>query len=118
MPRHDDEAALRKPYKHETPRPACRLQGIDMREFRAVESRYAGVMTGSRMLRIASFLIVLGFVPSADARDVSVDVVTLTPKEVIAGSPELIRVRAKANNVSGEWLGRKLGFFPGADRMT
>jgi len=45
--------------------------------------------------------------------------VGLTPKIVVAGSPELIRVRAPgADNVNGEWLGLKLQFFPGADHVT
>jgi murein DD-endopeptidase MepM/ murein hydrolase activator NlpD len=43
-------------------------------------------------------------------------VVTLTPAEVVAGSPELIRVAAPAGAVvDGEWLGQKLAFFRGND---
>jgi murein DD-endopeptidase MepM/ murein hydrolase activator NlpD len=42
--------------------------------------------------------------------------VTLTPVTVVAGSPELIRVAATdATSVDGEWLGRKLQFFPSRD---
>ena len=42
--------------------------------------------------------------------------VTLTPAEVVAGSPELIRVAAPAGAaVDGEWLGQKLEFFRGND---
>ena len=42
--------------------------------------------------------------------------VTLTPAIVVAGSPELIRVAvADAASVDGEWLGRKLQFFPSRD---
>ena len=38
---------------------------------------------------------------------------TLTPAEVVAGSPELIRVCgvAAVSRMEGEWLGRKIGFF-------
>ncbi len=37
---------------------------------------------------------------------------TLTPAVVVAGSPELIRVRAPANAVlEGDWLGQKVEFF-------
>ena len=75
-------------------------------------------MTGSRILRILSFLVVMGFAPRAVPRDVTVDLVTLTPREVTAGSPELIRVTVNADNVTGEWMGRKLEFFPGADHGT
>jgi murein DD-endopeptidase MepM/ murein hydrolase activator NlpD len=40
--------------------------------------------------------------------------VTLTPTEVVAGSPELIRVdAANATSLDGEWMGRKLEFFRG-----
>jgi murein DD-endopeptidase MepM/ murein hydrolase activator NlpD len=42
--------------------------------------------------------------------------VTLTPTEVVAGSPELIRVTAPADaTVEGDWLGRKIVFFHGRD---
>lgn len=42
--------------------------------------------------------------------------VTLTPTIVVAGSPELIRIAATdATGVDGEWLGRKLQFFPSRD---
>jgi hypothetical protein len=75
-------------------------------------------MAGSRILRILSFLVVLGFTPRAVPRGVSVDLLTLTPREVTAGSPELIRITANADTVIGEWFGRKLEFFPGADHGT
>ena len=40
--------------------------------------------------------------------------VTLTPAEVVVGSPELIRVEAPATAaLEGEWLGQKLEFFRG-----
>jgi hypothetical protein len=42
--------------------------------------------------------------------------ITLTPAQVVAGSPELIRVDAPtATGVDGEWMGRKLEFFQGRD---
>ncbi len=42
--------------------------------------------------------------------------VTLTPAEVEAGSPELIRVAAPAGSrLEGDWLGEKLAFFRGRD---
>lgn len=42
--------------------------------------------------------------------------VTLTPSDVEAGSPELIRVTAPADaTVEGDWLGRKIDFFRGRD---
>lgn len=42
------------------------------------------------------------------------DAVTLTPEVIEAGSPELIRVRAGSNaKPEGDWLGRKILFFPG-----
>lgn len=40
--------------------------------------------------------------------------ITLTPNPVLAGSPELLRITAPgATSVDGEWLDRKLQFFPG-----
>ncbi|HKN20438.1 MAG TPA: M23 family metallopeptidase [Terracidiphilus sp.] len=45
--------------------------------------------------------------------------VTLTPTEVVAGSPELIRVAAPADaTLEGEWLGQKLAFFWSQDRQA
>jgi len=46
--------------------------------------------------------------------------VTITPAEIEAGSPELIRVAAPLNapadtKIEGEWLGQKLDFFRGRD---
>jgi murein DD-endopeptidase MepM/ murein hydrolase activator NlpD len=74
-------------------------------------------MTRWRILGFALFISMTTALraqaPSKPSTDVS-----LAPAIVVAGSPELIRVRANANNVNGEWLGRKLEFFPGADRMT
>jgi murein DD-endopeptidase MepM/ murein hydrolase activator NlpD len=44
---------------------------------------------------------------------------TLTPSVVETGSPELIRVTIpKAQEVTGEWLGKKLSFFQGSDGQS
>jgi hypothetical protein len=49
----------------------------------------------------------------AEARN---SAVTLTPPQVEAGSPELIRVDAPATaRLEGDWLGRKLQFFRGRE---
>jgi murein DD-endopeptidase MepM/ murein hydrolase activator NlpD len=53
--------------------------------------------------------------PSSPARSTAPapSVVTIAPRVVEAGSPELIRVELPAaTGVDGEWLGRKLAFFP------
>jgi murein DD-endopeptidase MepM/ murein hydrolase activator NlpD len=51
---------------------------------------------------------------AADAQSV-----TLTPTLVVAGSPELIRVEASnAVAIDGEWMGRKLEFFPSRDHLA
>src|ERR1700732_947397 len=46
--------------------------------------------------------------------------VKLTPAIVESGSPELLRVRTPylLSRVEGEWLGRKLQFFPNRDRSA
>jgi murein DD-endopeptidase MepM/ murein hydrolase activator NlpD len=75
-------------------------------------------MSGSRILRILCYFVVLGFAPRAVPTHIPLQIVSLSPQEVIAGSPELIRITANADKVSGEWLGRKLEFFPGADHGT
>jgi murein DD-endopeptidase MepM/ murein hydrolase activator NlpD len=44
--------------------------------------------------------------------------VTLTPALVEAGSPVLIHVEAPATaNIDGDWMGRRLEFFPGPNRQ-
>jgi murein DD-endopeptidase MepM/ murein hydrolase activator NlpD len=43
------------------------------------------------------------------------EAVSLTPAVAVAGSPELIRIAAPgAQEVTGEWFGRKLSFFKGS----
>ena len=55
-----------------------------------------------------------GFMVSIVAAQPAAPVVTLTPAVVVAGSPELIRVREPAaDKLDGEWLGQKLEFFRG-----
>ena len=69
-------------------------------------------MTGSRFLWLACLLACITVTPHAEQHSGVNLVVSLTPAMVEAGSPELIVVSApKAQNVSGEWLGRKLEFF-------
>lgn len=76
-------------------------------------------MTGSRILALAMMLLTAAFTPRAIPKSIPPQPVAITPEYVSAGSPELIRVRTPgADNVSGEWLGRKLQFFPGADHVT
>jgi hypothetical protein len=44
---------------------------------------------------------------------------TLTPALVVAGSPELLRISAPGTtSFEGEWLNRKLQFFPSRDHRT
>ena len=71
-------------------------------------------MSGSFSLPIVAGVLLCSTLVTAQgapAPDVS-----LTPQNVEAGSPELIRVTAPAGTtVEGEWLGHKLDFFRGAD---
>ena len=47
------------------------------------------------------------------------DEISLSPATVLAGAPELLRVTASdATLIDGEWLGRKLQFFPAKDHRT
>ena len=49
----------------------------------------------------------------------SVPRVVITPQVAVAGAPELIRIPSSALlSVEGEWLGRKLQFFPAADSFV
>ena len=69
-------------------------------------------MAGSRPL-YSVILLVLAVSPvTGQGRGGAASPVNLTPAEVEAGSPELIRVAAPgASSVEGEWLGRKFAFF-------
>ncbi len=74
-------------------------------------------MTGSRVFFLV--LLALGCAPSAVGTQYADQAVALTPREEIAGSPELIRVIApEAKSIEGEWLGRRIQFFPSAERGT
>jgi hypothetical protein len=67
-------------------------------------------------LRAAVCACVLPFLLAPVAVRAQGQDVTLTPALVEVGSPELIRVQAPPGaQFSGEWLGRKLQFFPSRD---
>jgi murein DD-endopeptidase MepM/ murein hydrolase activator NlpD len=74
-------------------------------------------MQGPHLFRIAFFL---AFVPAALAQHPGpAPVFTLTPALAVAGSPELLRIFAPdATAIDGEWLGRKLQFFPAHDHRA
>jgi murein DD-endopeptidase MepM/ murein hydrolase activator NlpD len=76
-------------------------------------------MTGSRFLRMA-FLVACGLQTSLmQAQSVPTTTIELTPAVVVAGSPELLRItEPDAASIDGEWLGRKIQFFPSRDRRT
>ena len=74
-------------------------------------------MTGSRLFRLAPFLLCAAIV--AQPRPSAPPSLTLNPALVLAGSPELLRIAAlDAVSIDGEWLGRKIEFFPSHDRRT
>jgi len=81
-------------------------------------------MTGAPIPRFVFCLVFAAFIltrsPSAQpATAQTVDRVTITPAAVVAGSPELICVRAPATaTVSGDWLNQKLQFFRGRDKQA
>ena len=75
-------------------------------------------MTGAHIPRIPFWAAVwtATFLAASAVVHAQKPTVTLTPAEVEAGSPELIRVTAPADAlVEGEWLGRKVDFFRGRD---
>lgn len=70
-------------------------------------------MTGSRRLFMVFVLAAAFAAVSAHVQGAPLRAVSLTPQEVVAGSPELVRVYvAHQGSVEGEWLGRKIQFFP------
>ena len=76
-------------------------------------------MTGSRVLRLALLLAFLASNLRAQPHVVPAAGISLTPSVVVAGSPELIRIKSPgATKIDGEWLGRKLEFFPSPDRRS
>jgi hypothetical protein len=74
-------------------------------------------MTGSRLLWL---VLCLGWVVAeAQPGPPPPLSVSVTPKYVVAGSPELIRVEGvQGTSADGEWLGRKLLFFRAGDSRT
>jgi hypothetical protein len=75
-------------------------------------------MTGARIPRFAFLLVVAAALvcaqPNGRPAQPQSDAVTLTPADVDAGSPELIRVAAPAGaTLDGEWFSHKLEFFRG-----
>lgn len=80
------------------------------------EPSYAEPMTGSRLLRLAFFF---SFTTAFAQSQTETSSISLTPDIVVAGSPELLRIAASdAASIDGEWLGRKIEFFPSRDRHT
>lgn len=74
-----------------------------------VQAQYAGPM---RSFRALLCVIVLFFPVSSVALSTQKAVVTLEPAVVIAGAPEVVRVRgAHLSAIEGEWLNRKIEFF-------
>jgi murein DD-endopeptidase MepM/ murein hydrolase activator NlpD len=79
-------------------------------------SRYAETMIGSRILRLFFTMFVAAGTVGAQTHPGSPVRVAITPQVVVAGSPELIRIPSYGiASVEGQWLGRKLQFFHGAD---
>ncbi|MFZ0396137.1 MAG: M23 family metallopeptidase [Terracidiphilus sp.] len=69
-------------------------------------------MTGSRRLFMVFALAAAFAAATAQVRSAPLQPVSLTPQQVVAGSPELVRVyAAHQGSVEGEWLGRKIQFF-------
>jgi hypothetical protein len=75
-------------------------------------------MTGSRLVRL-TFLLAFSAPALVVRLHAATTEVSLTPSIVIAGAPELFWITAPdAASIDGEWLGRKLQFFPGSDHRT
>ena len=73
--------------------------------------------------RIATWFLALGWAAvaslTAETRPESQPGLTLTPALVVAGSPELLRITAPgAQSIEGEWLSRRIAFFPAGDQRT
>ena len=76
-------------------------------------------MTGSPFFRLATFFFIALAAACAQAQTTASPSVSLTPAIVVAGSPELLRISApEAKSINGEWLDRKLEFFPSRDHRT
>jgi murein DD-endopeptidase MepM/ murein hydrolase activator NlpD len=79
---------------------------------------YNEPMPGSAFFRLAFFLCIASAAP-AQIQTTAAPTVSLTPTIVVAGAPELLRVAApEAKSIDGEWLDRKLQFFPARDHHT
>jgi len=73
-------------------------------------AHYVVKMVGHRFLCPGLFFALAAVAAAQDTA------VSLTPRIVQAGSPELIRIDAPdATSIDGEWLGRKLQFFRGRE---
>ncbi|HEY6488867.1 MAG: M23 family metallopeptidase [Terracidiphilus sp.] len=76
-------------------------------------------MTGSRLLR---FAFIFSFAAALADAQTDPAHVALTPAIVVAGSPELLRITptgtVDAVSIVGEWLGRKIQFFPAHDHRA
>jgi murein DD-endopeptidase MepM/ murein hydrolase activator NlpD len=81
-------------------------------------------MTGARIPRFAFWLALAAAIaarPGKPQAGTPTNDVTMTPRVVVAGSPELIRVRMPAGDtfdgewLEGAWLDQKIEFFRGRD---
>ncbi len=76
-------------------------------------------MTGIRPYRLATLCACALALASAAAQAIPTGPITLTPPELSAGSPVLLRIAAPgATSITGEWLGHEIQFFPSADHHT
>lgn len=80
---------------------------------------YAVLMIRAHLPKLAVLLMLAALFlsqPIAAQTEIPSSAVTLNPAVVEAGSPELIRVAVPGSqDVTGEWLGKKLLFFQGSD---
>jgi murein DD-endopeptidase MepM/ murein hydrolase activator NlpD len=76
-------------------------------------------MTGIRPYRLATLCACALALASAAAQPIPSTPVTLTPAELSAGSPVLLRIAAPgATTITADWLGHQIQFFPSADHRT
>ncbi len=70
--------------------------------------------------RFPWLILFLVLIPkAASAQSPPSEPATLIPSIVVAGSPEFLRIIAPgAASIDGEWLGRKIQFFPARDHRT
>lgn len=83
---------------------------------------YAGGMIRAPISLCSVLMILTAACSSTSGRaqtTLPATVVTITPLIAEVGSPELIRVTLpNAQNVTGEWLGQRLSFFEGHNKLT